>query len=347
MLGGVAAVGIWEAADDRDAAPAAPGSPVGSAEAGSIAAVYRETVDAVVEVSARQAPTEEEDDDERPAPQPFPFGSPPDARASGSGFVIGERHVVTNQHVVGDAERAEVTLHDGSKLDARVVGVDASTDVALLEVEEVPDGVEPLELRSSRTLEIGDPVLAIGSPFGLQGTVTSGIVSGLDRTIEAPDGYAIDGVIQTDAALNRGNSGGPLLDGAGRVVGMNTQIASESGGNNGVGYAVPAETIRDVVEQLREDGEVRRAFLGVRIDDAEDGGARIASVSNGSPAARAGVRTGDVVTRAGEETVRAAADLRRAVTSREPGDELELELRRGGESRTVTVELGARPAASD
>jgi putative serine protease PepD len=314
VLGGVAAVGVWEAVDE-DAAPAvAEGEPVASSDL-SVNEIYDRSIPGVVEVIA--------------------------GPASGSGFVIDEDgHILTNQHVVGTADSVTVKFHDGDEVDARVVGTDPSTDVALLELEGDRD-VTPLPLGSTSSLEIGDTVVAIGSPFGLDGTVTTGIVSALDRQIRAPDGFTIDGAVQTDAALNQGNSGGPLLDGRGRVVGMTSQIASESGGNVGIGYAIPIETVRSVVEQLEDNGEVRHAYLGVSIEDV-DAGARIASVSPGSPADEAGLEPGDVVVEAGGSDVASADDLRRAVAQRNPGDELQLRLEGG---RTVSVELGTRPSS--
>jgi putative serine protease PepD len=200
----------------------------------------------------------------------------------------------------------------------------------------------PLPLGASKSLAIGEPVIAIGSPFGLDGTLTTGVVSGLDREIRAPDGFGIDGAIQTDAALNQGNSGGPLLDAEGRVVGINTQIQSESGGNDGIGYAVPIETVKEIVAELIASGQVEHAYLGVGLTDAQDGGA-VVDVVPGGPADAAGLRDGDVVVKAGGDDVANGDALRDAVSSRKPGGTLELEVRRGGETTTVTVELGARP----
>ena len=338
LLGGVAAVGVWEAIDDE--APTAAAEPSAATQAVadgglSVGDIYERTIPGVVEISA-----------ESRADDFGPFSPGGEQTATGSGFVIDrDGHVVTNQHVVAGAETVTVKFHDGEEVDARVVGTDASTDVALLELEEDVD-VEPLRLGSSDGLEIGDPVIAIGSPFGLQGTVTTGIVSALDRQLRAPDGFTIDGAVQTDAALNQGNSGGPLLDARGRVIGINSQIASESGGNDGIGYAVPIDTVKDVVAQLEDGGTIERAYLGVSIGDAEDGGAQIASVADGSPADDAGLLEGDVVVQAGGEDVENADDLRSAVSERKPGDELELEVRRDGETENLTVELGTRPSSA-
>jgi putative serine protease PepD len=338
LLGGVTAVGLWEAIDDdaatASAEPAAVSQPV--AEGGlSVGEIAKRTIPAVVEISAQSQA------------QDFgPFSPGGEQTATGSGFVIDrEGRVLTNQHVVDGADSVTVRFQDGKEVDARVVGSDASTDVALLQLEEDVD-VEPLTLGSSSGLEIGDPVVAIGSPFGLEGTVTTGIVSALDRDLRAPDGFTIDGAIQTDAALNQGNSGGPLLDARGRVIGINSQIASESGGNDGIGYAIPIDTVKNVVSQLEQGRTIERAYLGVSIADAEDGGARIESVANGSPADGAGLREGDVVVKAGGADVETGDDLRSAVSERKPGDELELEVRRGDETETITVELGTRPSSA-
>jgi putative serine protease PepD len=271
-----------------------------------------------------------------------PFEQP--GQATGSGFVIDEEgRVITNQHVVDGSDEVVVVTAEGDEYDAEVVGADASTDVALLDVEEGAD-LTVVPLGSSESLSVGDPVVAIGSPFGLQGTVTSGIVSGLDRQIQAPDQFPIDGVIQTDAALNSGNSGGPLLDSQGRVVGVNSQIESQTGGNVGIGYAVPIDTAKQIVEQLLEDGTAEHAYLGVQLGDPGDqAGVPVAEVVDGSPADEAGLQAGDRIVRAGGDEVDSIADVRGAVSSRSPGDELELEVTRNGDTETITVTLGDRP----
>ncbi len=207
--------------------------------------------------------------------------------------------------------------------------------------------MSPLPLGSTSSLQIGDPVIAIGSPFGLEGTLTTGVVSALGREIEAPNGFAIDGAIQTDAALNQGNSGGPLLDSGGRVVGMNSQIQSESGGNVGIGYAVPIETIRSVVDQLLKTGTVKHAYMGVSLSDVDNGGgARVERVMPGTPADAAGLQAGDVVVEANGTKVTNGSDLRGVVSAGLPGDELTLRVERGGSEKTVTVTLGERPSAN-
>ena len=341
-LSGGTAYAVATAAEDRDQPAAATRTNAEQAAdtargALSLQEIVRRARGAVVEIATTGSGGDEQ-----------PFGVPREQRGQGSGFVYDdEGHIVTNAHVVQGADEVVVTFADGREVRARVVGSDPSTDLAVLKIEEDELDVSPLRLARSSDVRVGDPVVAIGSPFGLEGSVTSGIVSATGRTIQAPNDFAIDDAIQTDAAINQGNSGGPLLDGQGRVIGVNSQIESRSGGNDGVGYAVPSDTVRDVVAEIIESGHVEHAYLGVAVEDApDDRGARIADVRAGTPAARAGVREGDVVTSVDGERVRSGDDLRAAVDEREPGDTVELELRRGGQTRTLDVELGERPASA-
>ena len=318
----------------RETTPAEDGTPAAVTGADlSVNEVYRRAAAGVVEITVTAGGSSTQ--------------SPPGGQqtAQGSGFVYDrEGHVITNQHVVDGASTVEVTFPDGSSYDARVVGTDPSTDLALLDVDAPAGVLEPLALADSTTLAVGETVVAIGSPFGLTETVTSGIVSALDRRITAPNGYAITGAIQTDAAINHGNSGGPLLNLEGEVVGVNAQIESESGGNDGVGFAVPSSTVRSVVAQLLEDGRVEHAYLGVSLTDTGDGaGVRVGEVRAGSPAAEAGLEAGDAVTSVDGESVATAAELQAAIDAKRPGDEISITYTRGGESKTVKVELGTRP----
>jgi putative serine protease PepD len=340
LLGGAVGVGAWEAIDD-DPQPVSTVSERAATTAAdrgapsSLAELYRRAAPAVVEI---QTGGVEEGFNPFEQPQVEPA-------ATGSGFVIDdEGHIVTNQHVVGDADTVTVRFANGDEAQARVVGTDASTDVALLDLEGDRD-VTPLELGSAEALEPGDAVAAIGSPFGLEGTLTAGIVSALDRDIRAPNGFTIDGAIQTDAALNGGSSGGPLLDSEGRVVGIASQIESRSGGNVGIGYAVPVETVKRVVDELLERGEVRHAYLGVSLEDepAEGGGVSLGEVVQGGPGDDAGLRAGDVIVAIGGNEVETADELRAAVDASDPGDEVQVRIRRDGDTRTLTVELGQRP----
>jgi putative serine protease PepD len=268
---------------------------------------------------------------------------------SGSGFVIDDDgSIVTNDHVVGDAERVSVRFDEqGDPIDARVVGTDPSTDLALLKVDpdDVEGGLAPLALSRSDDLQPGEPAIAIGSPFGLQGTVTSGIVSALDREIESPNGFPISGVVQTDAAINPGNSGGPLLDGDGRVIGVNSQIATNgANANSGVGFAVPIDTVKEVVPQLERDGKIDRAYLGVSSSEAAPrDGALLQSVTPGGPADRAGLAPGDLVVGLAGKPVRNPSNLGQAVLARKPGDTVEVVVQRDGDRRTLRVTLGERP----
>ena len=214
--------------------------------------------------------------------------------ATGTAFVIDDAgHLLTNAHVVEGAEDIEVKLggEDGETLDAKVVGSDPSTDVALLEVNPPEGGLQALELADSEGVSVGDPAVAIGNPFGLDNTATAGIVSGIQREISAPNGFTISNAIQTDAPINPGNSGGPLLDAAGRVIGINSQIEAAGGqGNVGIGFAVPINTAKDVADQLLENGEVEHAFMGITGADVTPGDRRRAEPVLRSRCAGAGRR---------------------------------------------------------
>jgi S1-C subfamily serine protease len=302
-----------------------------------------------------------------------PLGLLPEGQqstATGSGFLIdGDGHVLTNAHVVQGAERVDVQFsEDGESQQAEVVGSDPSSDLALLKVEDTR-GATPLPLGDSSKVEVGDPVVAIGNPFGLDRTVTSGIVSALQRQIQAPNGFSISDVIQTDAAINPGNSGGPLLDSSGAVIGINSQIASQSGGNEGVGFAVPSATAGDVVSQILEDGSVQRAYLGITggditaqiaqaLDLPVDQGVIVERVFAGGPADSAGIKGatgqttvagesfpagGDVITMLDGEDVTGMDQVISAVNDHKPGDELTLTVLRDGNEHEVTVKLGERP----
>ena len=301
----------------------------------------------------------------------FSFG-PEDSderQAQGSGFVYDAAgHVVTNQHVVADAETVSVTAADGRTYEATVAGTDPSTDLAVLALRGATSGLKPLELGSSSALSVGDGVVAIGSPFGLEQTTTAGIVSALNRQMEAPNGFTINNSIQTDAAINHGNSGGPLLDMSGRVVGVNAQIASESRGNDGVGFAIPSETVRRIVSELLQDGRVEHAYLGVSLAEIPPSvteelevvaGVAVTQVRAGTPAARAGLRAasgsdsfrgqsyptgGDVITAIDGKRITSANDVQSAITAKSPGETVSLTYSRDGERRTVDVELARRPS---
>ena len=319
------------AADEATPASASTGNTL------SVGEIYRRASASVVEITVTSGG----------GASPFSFGgAQPRQQAQGSGFVYDdEGRIVTNEHVVDGADSIEVTFSDGSSYEARVVGSDPSTDLAVLEVDAPARLREPMALGDSDDLRVGDGVVAIGSPFGLEETVTSGIVSALDRRIDAPNGYSIPDAIQTDAAINQGNSGGPLLDTRAEVVGVNAQIESDSGGNDGIGFAIPSNTVRSVVGQILSTGKVEHAYLGVSLAETDGtAGAEVAEIRSGSPAAAAGLRAGDVIKSVNGQAVASAEELQRLIESKKPGDKLDLSVDREGAAVTLTVTLASRPA---
>ncbi len=288
------------------------------------------------------------------------FGDEPTG-GTGSGFVLDrEGHILTNYHVVEGADALQVNLFDGSTLDADVVGVDPSNDVAVLQVEAPDSMLVPLPLGDTSALLVGQKVLALGNPFGLERTLTTGIISSLDRTLRAKNGRLIKGIIQTDAAINPGNSGGPLLNTRGEVIGMNTAIYSTAGQSAGIGFAVPINAIKRILRPLIEQGRVVRADLGVTRVYTTDAGLLVLGVVEGGPADRAGIRpprvreeragpfvrrgidpdTADVITAIDGRPIRSVDDLLEQVESRTPGDQVVLTVRRGDRDREVVVTLG-------
>jgi len=302
---------------------------------------------------------------------PSIFGTPNEGTATGSGFVVDrDGTILTNAHVVSGAEKVKVSFtEDGDPVDAEVRGVDESTDLAVLKID--PDDVENLTvmpLGDSSKVAVGDPVVAIGNPYGLQRTVTTGIVSALQREITAPNGFQINDVIQTDASINPGNSGGPLLDADGRVIGINSQIATggTSQGSVGIGFAVPINTAKKLLPELREGGDIEHAYLGVTMTDVDeelarklnlpvDEGALIQQAVPGGPADDAGLRGasggsgsavapgGDLIVKVDGEEVENADDVAAAIEDNRPGDTIEVEYYRGDDVKTARVELGERP----
>lgn len=281
----------------------------------------------------------------------LPDMTPREREGEGSGFFISaDGYIVTNNHVVEGADRIEVTLTDGSTMAAKIIGRDPKTDLALIKVD--ADQPQPyVELTDSGAARVGDWVLAVGNPFGLGGSVNAGIISARGRDIQSGP---YDDYLQIDAPINRGNSGGPLFDNRGRVIGVNTAIFSPSGGNIGIGFAIPAETVADVVNQLRTNGRVERGWLGVQIqavteevagslglDDAK--GVLVADVLVDSPAAAAGVRSGDVIIRAAGQQMEEYRDLTKLVAGINAGTPIELEVVRGGKVRVIDVTIGRMP----
>ena len=290
--------------------------------------------------------------------------APSQGEATGSGFLIDrEGHVVTNDHVIAGA--ADISVRFGEEdIEAELVGSDPSTDLALLKLSEVPGDASPVELGNSDGVEVGDPVVTIGNPFGLDHTATTGIVSALQREISSTNGYSISDVIQTDASINPGNSGGPLLDHKGQVIGVNSQIATggASNGSVGIGFAVPSRTVGDVVRQLLEKGEVEHAWIGIAgLDlepeisasiglDEETEGVLVRGVEEGGPAAAAGIKpfqgageSGDVIVAIDGRRQPTMAEISAFVNRSDPGDVVELTVLRNGRERTVKLELGERP----
>ena len=336
--GAVAAVSV-ALDDDPVASPPVTvtnATPAASSDSSTVGEIYKASSASVVEITVGSAG------------ESTPFGGGGGTQqAQGSGFVYDtEGRVITNQHVVDGAETVSVKFANGKEYSARVVGGDPSTDIAVIDVDAPASELKPLRLADSTAVEVGDGVVAIGSPFGLEQTVTTGIVSALNRQITSPNSFSIDGTIQTDAAINHGNSGGPLLNMDGEVIGVNSQIESQSGGNDGVGFAVPSNTVGKIADALISDGSVEHAYLGVAIeDDSGSDGATLAEVRSGTPAAAAGLQQGDVVTELDGESVGSADELRRLVDARSPGDKVELTVERDGDTKTVEVTLGTRPSA--
>jgi putative serine protease PepD len=267
------------------------------------------------------------------------------AQAEGSGFVVDSSgDIVTNQHVVAGENGIKVTFQDGKTAKATVVGTDPSTDIAVIKVSVDASELHPLTFGSSAAVEVGQSVAAIGSPFGLPETLTSGIVSALNRTISAPNNFSISGAIQTDAPINHGNSGGPLLSASGQVIGVNAQIESDSGGNDGVGFAIPSDAVKSVSDTIIAGGKVQHAYLGVTIGTASSGGAQVSTVKADTPAAKAGVKAGDIITALDGTTIATADDLTAKVSAHQSGDKVTLSIKRNSSTLKITVTLGTRPS---
>jgi S1-C subfamily serine protease len=296
----------------------------------------------------------------------------------GSGFVLnGEGEIATNAHVVttgeGDALRRArevyVAFADGNQVEAEIVGHDPHADLALLKVDTEGLALRPLPLGESEGVEVGEPVAAIGSPFGERQSLSVGVISAVDRSIQGLTQFGISGAFQTDAAINPGNSGGPLVDAQGKVIGVNQQIRSRSGGGEGVGFAVPVDVVKRSIDMLRADGEARYAYLGVssvelypqlvqRFDLGVEKGAWVQEVTPSGPAEEAGLRAGgqpetfqaqsfrpggDVITKVQGRPVEDSAQLAELIAQFSPGEEVTLEVHRGGETQDVRVRLGERP----
>jgi S1-C subfamily serine protease len=336
----------------------------------SIHRIYELSAPGVVQVLSTSVVRQQAD--------PFldPFGGPATAtqKALGSGFVIDKAgHIVTSYHVVKGATSVEVSFSNNDRLKAKVVGVDPSTDVAVLHVDAHSRALVPLQLGNSDAVQVGEPVVAIGNPLGEDRSITSGIVSAVQRRIFAPNGYPIDHAIQTDAALNHGNSGGPLLDAAGRVIGVNSQIQSTSpgGGNIGIGFAIPIDTVTQVAAELIRTGKAEHAFLGVEAKPltpsiarlfhlpvthgllvggiCASSGARAAGLHGSTQAVVVAGETwplgGDILVRADGRRMTSVDQLRAIVAAKQPGDHLQLQVYRNTKQTTLSVKLGRQPTS--
>ena len=333
----------------------------------SINSIYRASAPGVVHIETTTRVAQQDD--------PFfgnPFGAAQTQRALGSGFVLDKAgHIVTNFHVVRGATAIQVSFSNNERFKAKLVGVDPSTDIAVLQVEVKARALKALPLGNSDGVRVGDQVIAIGNPFGLDRSVTAGIVSAVQRRIEAPNRLSISHVIQTDAALNHGNSGGPLLNAQGEVVGVNAQIETggASQGNVGIGFAIPINTVKDVVAELIKHGDVEHAFLGIEGKSLTPSIARlfhlpvssgviVATVRQGSGAAGAGLKAatsevtvegeswpagGDVIVKLDGEPVPTVERLVDLIASKQPGDRIDVEVVRESSHHTLTVKLGRQP----
>jgi putative serine protease PepD len=335
--------------------PVTSAEPAASTSSLSVAQVYNQAHRAVVEITVSSSRAD-------------PFGGQEQQQAQGSGFVTdSDGYIVTNEHVVDGASSVSVRFWNGDTYKATVVGSDPSTDLAVIKVDAPESVLHPLTLADSSRVQVGDAAIAIGSPFGLEETVTSGIVSALHREMRAPNSFTINDSIQTDAAINHGNSGGPLLNSSGQVIGVNAQIAGNTGANVGVGFAIPSNTVRKIAGGLIEDGKVEHAYLGVSVQTIPESvadqlklvaGAELNDVRPSTPAKKAGLQQstgektiegtpyvtgGDVVTAIDGQTIETAEQLQRAIDSHKPGDTIELTYWRNGDSHTVDVKLATRP----
>jgi S1-C subfamily serine protease len=382
LLGGAVVAGFFavalaagwiDAKSSSTATVAAPlATPIVSKESGdpnAVNQIYRRDGGGVAFIESTEAP-------EETASPLNPFGegeSSGGGIATGSGIVIdNEGHVLTNNHVVEGATKIEVKLgSSNAEHTAEVVGTDPASDIALLKVEAPANQLHPLALGDSSKVRVGDPVVAIGNPFGLDRTVTAGIVSALQRQIQAPNGFSISHVIQTDAAINPGNSGGPLIDSNGEVIGINSQIETGGGGNGnvGIGFAIPINTAREVANEIEKNGKVEHAYMGINgatitpalataVNLPVSKGVLVAEVVKGGPADKAGLKGGsteatiegakfqlggDIITEVNGEPIDSMEEVIEAVDAAKPGDKMELTILRHGETKKIDVTLGNRP----
>jgi putative serine protease PepD len=323
--------------------PAQPASSTSTAD--SLTQLYKDDAPGVVDITVQLPST-------GGSSGGFPFGNPGGSQkqeAEGTGFEINTKgDILTAAHVVDGATSIKVTFQDGSTAKATLVGKDNSTDTAVIHIDGPASKLHPLKLGSSASVQPGQSVVAIGSPFRLQETMTAGIVSATGRTITAPNGFSIDGAIQTDAAINHGNSGGPLIDTAtNTVIGINDQIlnAGDTNDNAGVGFSVPIDASKAVANTLIAGGTVKHAYVGVRVESVS-GGAKVTLVVSGSPASKAGLKTGDVITSFDGKAITSDTDLTSAVSAAKVGETVTVTVQRDGSTKQLSLTLGLRPASA-
>jgi putative serine protease PepD len=344
-VGAGAGVGVYAATQNDSSHDSATATAVGTQPTAvtttttTLEQLYKNVTPGVVDITASGSSSSGQTDQ---------FGNPQggSSSAEGTGFVYDTQgDIVTNAHVVDGATTFTVKFQSGKTVSATLLGKDDSSDIAVLKVNVDSSLLHPLTLGDSDSVLPGEAVAAIGSPFGLTETMTSGIVSAIDRTVTAPNNYSIAGAIQTDAPINHGNSGGPLLTLDGQVVGVNAQIESDSGGSDGVGFALAINGVKSVANTIIAGGTVQHAYLGIHVGDAaNDGGATIGSVQAGSPAAGAGLKAGDVITAFDGKPITSADDLTAAVAAHAPKDKVTVTVTRDGKSMDVDVTLGVRPS---
>ena len=342
-VGAGAGAGIYAAVSGSSSSPATtatavvPAQPaVATQTATTLTQIYKDASPGVVDITVSGTSSGNS----------FGFGGQQQTEAEGSGFVYDAKgDIITNAHVVDGANSITVHFWNGKSAKATLVGADDSSDTAVVKVSVDASQLHPLSLGDSSAVIPGQAVAAIGSPFGLPETMTSGIVSAINRTITAPNNYSIAGAIQTDAPINHGNSGGPLLDSSGDVIGINAQIESDSGGSDGVGFAIPINASKKVADTMISGGKVQHAYLGIKVGDTANGtGAQIEQVVSGAPADTAGLKAGDVVTAINGNSITDANDLTADISGRAPGDKVTLTITRSGSTKSIVVTLGVRPS---
>jgi S1-C subfamily serine protease len=269
------------------------------------------------------------------------------ATGEGAGVVYDTKgDILTDEHVVSGATSVKVHFQNGKTANAKVLGTDPSTDVAVIHVDVPPAQLHPIQFADSSTAHVGDPVVAIGSPFSLPETTTSGIVSAVGRSITAPNNFTITGSIQTDAAINPGNSGGPLLDASGHVLGLNDQIQTNSGSNAGVGFAIPSNTVARIANDIIAGHPVKHSYVGVELNGSSSNGAQITSVQASSPGAAAGLKANDVITAVNGKSIASTQGFINTVDDYAPGQTITITVKRSGETQNVHLKLGTRPKSA-